>query len=219
MTTQLIRSKRRTLSLQVTADASLIVRAPEKLSEKIIRRFIEEKLPWITQKQRQAREVYRPPKKFEDGEEFLYLGRPCKLRVADLEKEPVLLKDGAIFLSKDYQPHATQFLEKWYRRQALEIISARAAQYSKFTGLKFSKIKITAAKTRWGSCSPSGTLSFSWRLIMAPLEVVDYVVVHEIVHLEEKNHGRNFWKKVGNILPDYKQQLRWLRLHEPSMAL
>ncbi len=168
MIDRLIRSKRRTLALHVTADARLVVRAPEKLPENIIRRFVEDRKDWILRKKQQAREHYSPPVQRTAAE---------KLRC---------------------------------REKAMEIIGPRVAHYSALSGYKPSDIKITSAKTRWGSCSPSGCVNFSWHLSLAPLEVVDYVVVHELVHLEEKNHSRNFWRKVERILPDYKEAYRWL---------
>ncbi len=101
--------------------------------------------------------------------------------------------------------------EAWCRQGALEAIAPRVDFFSGLTGLRPSKIKITGAKTRWGSCSPSGTISFSWHLALSPQEVIDYVVVHELVHLDEKNHSRRFWSKVERILPDYREPLKWLR--------
>ncbi len=83
--------------------------------------------------------------------------------------------------------------------------------YSEMTGLIHRSIKITSAKKRFGSCSPNGSLNFSWRLMMAPLNIIDYVVVHELVHIEERNHSKNFWNKVRIILPDYKQSEKWLK--------
>lgn len=219
MIDQLIRSKRRTLSLQVTSGAEVIVRAPEKLSEKRILHFIEQKRDWILQKQEEARAAFQPPKQFLEGEEFLYLGRRLKLRIADLERAPVVLAGEELVVSRDYHSEAAVFVERWYRREARRILTERVHHFSRLTGHVFSEIKITGARTRWGSCSPSGTLSFSWRLIMAPLAAVDYVAVHELVHLEEKNHSQNFWKKIERIVPDYPAHLEWLRRNEPAMNL
>lgn len=177
MNEKLIRSKRRTLGLQIAADATLIIRAPEKLSEKIIREFVEAKRGWIEKKQEQARASYRPPIKRDKKEVF------------------------------------------WCRQSAYEAILPRVRHFSQLTGLQPSDIKITGAKTRWGSCSPSGTISFSWHLALSPPEVIDYVVVHELVHLEVKNHSRHFWRAVGRILPGYEDSRRWLTRNGHELML
>ena len=99
----------------------------------------------------------------------------------------------------------------WYTTQANSLIAERVQWYAAKYGFEYHQVKITKAKTRWGSCSPNGNLNFSWRLIMAPMQAIDYVVVHELVHLHEKNHARGFWAQVEAILPDYVQQVRWLK--------
>jgi predicted metal-dependent hydrolase len=98
----------------------------------------------------------------------------------------------------------------WYRNQAKQVLTEQAARYACSTGLSYKKINITGAQKRWGSCSSSGNLNFSWRLVMAPMEVVEYVIVHELVHLREQNHSARFWKLVSEILPEYRSQRRWL---------
>jgi predicted metal-dependent hydrolase len=94
-------------------------------------------------------------------------------------------------------------------------VNLYAAQY----GLRYEKIRITSAQTRWGSCSPKGTLSFTWRLVMAPLEVIDYVVIHELAHLRVKNHSKTFWAEVESMLPDYTRHVAWLRKNGKFLTL
>lgn len=107
--------------------------------------------------------------------------------------------------------HQTLALEKRYRDAAKEYIPKRVEYYHQFTGGHFDKITIRDQKTRWGSCSASGTLSFNFRLMMAPPRVLDYVVVHELCHLTHMNHSKDFWNMVENILPDYKEHRKWLK--------
>ena len=104
-----------------------------------------------------------------------------------------------------------QALEKRYRDAAKEYIPKRAAYYHQFTGGHYEKITIRDQKTRWGSCSGTGNLSFNFRLMLAPPRVLDYVVVHELCHLTHMNHSRDFWNMVERILPDYKEQRKWLK--------
>lgn len=101
----------------------------------------------------------------------------------------------------------------WYRQLCFEYISQKAQFFSSKMQLKYKKIKIGKAQKRWGSCSSTGNLNFTWRLIMAPAEVVDYVIVHEIAHLQEHNHSVRFWSLVGRYCPDYKVHTEWLRVN------
>lgn len=104
-------------------------------------------------------------------------------------------------------------LQKRYRAKARARLESRVAYYHKFTGGRYTSITVRDQKTRWGSCSSSGTLSFNYRLIFAPPEILDYVVVHELCHLTHMNHSKDFWNMVGSVLPDYKTRRQWLRDH------
>ncbi|MBU0574542.1 MAG: M48 family metallopeptidase [Candidatus Margulisbacteria bacterium] len=100
---------------------------------------------------------------------------------------------------------------KWFRNDAREMITERLERYSRQTGIRYNKVKITSAQSRWGSCTSRGNLNFSWRVMTLPLEVVDYVVVHELMHIVEMNHSKRFWSKVAGVLPDYKERRKRLR--------
>ena len=114
---------------------------------------------------------------------------------------------------KHAQGNAQQAFQEWYRRQARQVIGEHVELFAAKYSFQYGKIRISSARTRWGSCSPTGDLSFSWRLILNPLEVVDYVIIHELVHTVHHNHSKRFWKKVEKILPDYKEYNKWLRKH------
>ena len=210
---QIIRSNRRTLALQIAPDASLIVRAPKKVSEETIVAFVQKKLKWILHHQKLARETYRPSVKreFADGEQFLYLGDWHKLFVLQDVTQPLVVNEKKFLLAEFFLPHAKKLFEQWYRKQAYEVIKDRVRHYTETAGLSFKRITITGARKRWGSCGPKGTLNFSWRLIMAPIMVVDYVIVHELAHLEVRNHSRKFWGKVRLLFPDYQPAETWLK--------
>lgn len=109
------------------------------------------------------------------------------------------------------ESHQVQALEKRYRDAAKEYIPKRVEYYHQFTGGDYQKISIRDQKTRWGSCSGKGTLSFNYRLMLAPPRVLDYVVVHELCHLTHMNHSKAFWNMVESILPDYKEHRKWLK--------
>ncbi len=209
---QLIRSHRKTIGLQITKDARLIVRAPQFASEEYIHQLIRRKESWIKTKQdyfkqRQDKILVR---KFIPGEKFLFLGQSYTLLVVeDLPKAVIL--DNSLMISKMVLANAQDHLEYWYKIQALEYITQQVKHYAQIAGVKYESIRINNATTRWGSCGYKDTLNFTWRLIMAPAKVVDYVVIHELMHLKQKNHSRKFWAEVSQMMPDYKKEERWLK--------
>lgn len=107
--------------------------------------------------------------------------------------------------------------EALYRAQAAEVFARKAAYYAARMGVTFQKITVRDQKTRWGSCSSKGNLNFNWRLVLAPVPVLDYVVIHELAHRREMNHSSRFWDIVGEMMPDYQIQRRWLRDHGGSL--
>lgn len=198
--------------MEITRDADLIVRVPKQASIKLIEKIVNEKQLWIRKKQDIARKRCQQitPKKFVCGEEFLYLGTVYKLTITD-STNPALKFDNAFYLSREYLGNARELFIDWYKDQGYKIIVERVNRYSSASGLKYNKVKITHAQKRWGSCSFKNNLNFSWRLTMAPLSVIDYLVVHELAHVKEKNHSKSFWNKVKDMLPNYEQQRKWLK--------
>lgn len=216
---QLIRTRRRTIALIVERDGRLVVRAPLHVTDGQILKFAESKADWIKAKQAQAKKnstVAR--KRYVEGEKFLYLGQAYALEFVN-HRKPALILDSRFYLARSASPRARQLFVGWYKKQALRVISERVNLYAAKYCYTCRQIKITSARTRWGSCSPNGNLNFTWRLVMAPLAVIDYVVVHELVHLKVKNHSKDFWGQVGEILPDYKQYIAWLKANGPFLTL
>ncbi len=214
------RSRRRSIAVEVHDDTSVIVRAPRWVSMKFINKFIDEKRGWILKKQNEAKGKMRnnPPREFAAGEEFFYLGEPYKLKLADKQEEPLTF-DGAFVMSERHRSRGRKVFTDWYRREAKRIIPGRARIISAMSGLKYKKMSITSAKSRWVSCSESGNINFSLFLVMAPLRVIDYVVTHEISHISELNHSKNFWGRVESLIPDFREQQRWLKQHEHLIVL
>ncbi len=217
---QIIRSRRKTLSLEIRPDARLVVRAPWRLADSVIEDFVAQKKSWILKKQNWVREKLKslPPRRFVNGETFLYRGQSYPLQIVPGQRPPLIF-NGVFQLSEKARERAKEMMAGWYRDQARSLVHERAQHYSKIAGLVFENIRITGARSRWGSCGPGGRLCFSWRLAMVPRPVLDYVVVHELVHLVEKNHSRRFWKKVEELFPDYPTCRRWLQENEPLTAL
>ena len=217
---ELIRSRRRTISISVTHDVRVIVRAPLRMPKKEISGFLEQKRRWILEKlelMRRRAELAKPAEPA-SGEEYPYLGRRLMLAVSDRAAEIEAVGDTLAF-PKAWLPEAERKLRQWYCRQAAAVLNERLQHWSLRTGIRHASARLSDARKRWGSCSSKGALNFAWRLIMAPVDVIDYVVVHELVHIEHLNHGKAFWARVGEILPDYREKVKWLREHSGLLGL
>jgi hypothetical protein len=217
---QIIRSRRKTFALIVQKDGSLVVRAPLRASDKQIQELAQNKAKWIVAKQEEMRRTYAAmrAKEYANGEAFLYLGKPYKLAIVDSNRADLTFGDQ-FYLAKSALPRAEAVFKTWYRQQASRVISERAARYAAQNGFTYQRVNITGARTRWGSCSARGSLNFTWRLVMAPIRVIDYVVVHELVHLKHKNHSRAFWDEVKRLMPEYQHQIKWLYEHGHTLRL
>ena len=150
------------------------------------------------------------PKEFIDGEEFLYLGRKYELSLVPRATKDVELTDR-LCLADRVRPFASRALKRWYQVAARQFIGQRCEWYAASIGCQPVSVKINDARKRWGSCGSKGTLNFSWRLIMAPPDIIDYVVVHELAHIGQLNHSAAFWRRVADVLPDYKIREAWLQ--------
>lgn len=209
---RLIRTKRKTIALVVEIDGSLTVRAPLRLSQRRILELVGQKAAWIQGKQTQARTM--PPivkaKSYITGETFWFLGKPYPLEIVPKTTQPLKL-DEKFYLAESALPKAGAVFSAWYKAQAAQILNQKARQVGERLGFTYRQIKITSAQGRWGSCTSQRTICFTWRLVMAPPAEIEYVVVHELVHLVEKNHSRQFWQQVEAILPDFKARRQWLK--------
>jgi hypothetical protein len=208
---RLIRSKRRTLALQIDAGGRLIVRAPLHLPRVEIERFVQLRAGWIHKHQQRSRAEARPDHAYQAGERFLYLGVEYPLEIVAEQCPALQLLDGVFRLSHSAQARASSLFTRWYRDQARLLFEQRARFHARRVGAHFEKITVSSARTRWGSCSNRRTLSFTWRLVMAPQAAIDYVVVHELAHLQHHGHTRAFWQQVEAWLPDWKAQADWLK--------
>jgi predicted metal-dependent hydrolase len=217
---RLIHSRRKTIALVIQSDATLTVRAPLRMSTVSIQEFVEAHAGWIRKKQAQAYASPPPLKKyFIDGETFLYLGNEFPLVIIPSQRPALTFDHTGFHLARSFLPKARQVFISWYRAQALALISERVAFHAQRNGFSWRKIRISSARTRWGSCTTRGTLSFTWRLVLAPLEVIDYVVVHELVHIKIKDHSQKFWHRVAEIMPDYKRHVSWFKKNGRFLSL
>ena len=208
---KIIRSKRKTITLVVKPDGQLLVRAPKRTTKREINALIKKYADWIEKKQAEAlaNQEKFSPHQFIAGEEFYFLGKKYPLRIGDNADNLTL--DSEFQLKSSRQKDAEKLFEQWYKKEARRIFTERMDFFAKKHGFHYAKLKLSSAKRRWGSCSESGNINLTWRLVMTPPEIIDYVIVHELCHLREANHSKAFWAQVADILPDYKQRRKWLK--------
>ncbi|MBT4989829.1 MAG: M48 family metallopeptidase [Rickettsiales bacterium] len=209
---KVIRSKRKTIALQVNSEAALIVRVPMRFSLNYVEQIIQQKHSWITKKQDDITNKINKftAKTFEDSEKFLYLGKSYNLTFTKDQKTDLIF-DNEFSIATNEKIFTRIILVKWYKKTALDHISKRIIYFAAAMGLAYKSVRLSDAKTLWGTCSQDNRLSFSWRLIMAPSDVIDYVVVHELSHIKHKNHSKQFWETVKNTLPLYQIHKKWLK--------
>lgn len=205
-------SNRKTLNISVERDRSIIVRAPHHLTPEKIEEIVQSKRQWIKEKLNHAQKypLVLESKEFVSGETLMYLGRNYQLLIIDEEIEGIEF-DQRFKISKSNQSKANELFKKWYLKQALKKIEPLAKKYAKSLGVEYNEFKTSEMKYRWGSCTPANNIIFNWRIIKAPMYVLEYLVAHELVHLIENNHTPRFWNILSIQVPNYEKAKNWLK--------
>ena len=206
---KIIRSKRKTISITINEDAELVVRAPKKLSIEKIQDFIYEKEKWINKKKKLIEDQMKDASL--NKNKLLYLGSlfPITLNRTSSKK---FIFSGEEFISNSNNPEILSLsIKKWYKNKFKEIAIPRLEYFADKYNLSVNQIRIKEQKTMWGSCSSKNNINLNYLLIMAPMDVIDYVIIHELVHTIHRNHSVNFWKSVESIMPNFKEAKRWLK--------
>ncbi|MEI6288829.1 MAG: SprT family zinc-dependent metalloprotease [Chloroflexota bacterium] len=220
MIDEVIRSKRKSIAIIVERDGKVIVRAPVKTPERLILAFVISKKAWISEKKLFALSLPQVKKRsFANGESLPLFGKQLPLRVSTLPGSKKVIFQNDIFYLANKETDPVTHFEKWYKKKAQTYFQERVPQLAAVYGLQYEKIRLSSARTRWGSCSFRGTLSFNWKLIMAPIPVIEYVIIHELTHLKIKNHSKKFWDDVERKMPDYKQRRDWLKKNGRQLSL
>lgn len=207
-------AKRRKLTITIERDCSVVIHAPKGVSDEKIRQVVDSKRQWIYEKinhSQKYQDLPHPPgKELVNGESALYLGRQYRIEIVndDLKK----VQFNQIFLIPNIQAtRKTDVLRSWYWERAKQKIIPRVQQHARELGVDPAEIKIVDNRYRWGSCTLKDNLNFNWRLIKAPMFVVDYVIVHELAHLLELNHSPRFWNIVRSKIVNSDKAKIWLR--------
>jgi len=213
------------LSLRIMPDGRIVIRAPYRTPLAEIESFFQSRKDWVRKKLGEmdaaAGKDGPSTRMFASGEKFLYLGEsyPLEIQSKDGRKRPLTLSWSRFILDEERTDEARVLFIEWYREEAKRLFADRVDHYSKRLNLLAKSIKITSAESRYGSCSPTNSLCFTWRLIMAPLAVIDYVIIHELVHVKVKNHSKKFWESVALAMPGYKVHRSWLRKNNHLLRL
>ena len=216
---ELIRSRRKSLSLEVGRQG-IKARAPLRMSKKLVLAFIHSKQQWLD-KQVNNRPAPIKEKQLISGTSLLFKSESLTLNIIENQRGKAFIENDQLHLPvvKSNRPLESTIKSKlitWYKRQALETLEQRIAHYAPLMNVELTdkqKVKVREYKRRWGSCDHLGSLSFNWRIIMAPNDVVDYVVIHELAHCHEFNHSKRFWNIVAGQMPDWKEKQNWLHVN------
>ena len=210
---QIIRSNRKTLSLSINENADLVVRAPHRLSDDEIQKFISEKSDWIDKKQRLVKAHLEDSENQLSSDQCLYLGSlyPLKIDNNNNNAKPISFNGDMFTTANVNRERINLLLKSWYKKRFIEVALPRLSYFSEKHKLKVNQVRVKEQKTLWGSCSSKNNINLNYLLIMAPMKVIDYVIVHELVHTIHKNHSAKFWQKVETIMPNYKDARYWLK--------
>ncbi|MCL2150233.1 MAG: M48 family metallopeptidase [Dehalococcoidia bacterium] len=222
---EIVRCARKTLGVVISPNGVVVARAPFNASRADIVDFVERSKPWIFKHLARYRQVYRP-RDFTSGEDIPYLGKKYKLKViSDGAGTPLALVGSRleIHVAHDLEGAARrkavkQIIVCWYTAQARQVLTTRLCKLACRLGICPTAVKVKHQVRRWGSCTASGVINLNWQLIMAPAEVIDYVIVHELCHLRVHGHQQEFWQCIGQYMPDYKKRRKWLRENGQALS-
>jgi len=214
------RSNRKTLSLSILKDGQIVIKAPLKMSDELIEKFVFEKQHWIRQK---LAYIEHNNEKFDNVikmKKFLLYGNEYSLKLADIKKIETSNNEMAIYIPKETQQEKILTkLKTWYKKLAKTTLENRLNYICNLVKLKPTNFRITDSKGRWGACNNRGAISFNYRVIMLPPSVIDYVIIHELCHLIELNHSKKFWNLVYSFLPNADAQKQKIKEYSFLLSL
>lgn len=217
---------RRTTDIVIERNGLISVRPPACMTPEQVDATVFSKRMWIYRNLAEWRDLNttRVAREWVNGESFLYLGSSYRLSLVDEQDELLKLKDGRFcllraVLEKDGKSGALAAFETFYREKGLMRLVSRVAHFAGKVGVSPGKVHIKDMGFRWASCLKNGDLHFHWKCMMAPLTVIDYVVVHELCHLRHRDHSAAFWNEVDKVLPDWRDRRDWLRVRGAGLDI
>ena len=219
-------SDRRTTDIVIERDGVITVYPPLQMTPEQVDETVFSKRMWIYRNLAEWRDLNatRITREWVNGESFLYLGSSYRLQLVQEQDEALKLKDGRFCLLRSVieaggSDAAQQAFETFYKDKGLPRLKKRVAYFAAKVGVPPGAVQIKDLSYRWASCLKNGDLSFHWKCLMAPLTMIDYIVVHELCHLHHRDHSDAFWNEVDKVLPDYRERKEWLRMRGAELDL
>lgn len=217
---------RQTTDIVIERNGLITVRPPSHMTPEQVDETVFSKRMWIYRNLAHWRDlnVTRVVREWVNGESFLYLGSSYRLQLVEVQDEDLKLKDGRFCLRRSVvkgggKAGASAAFEAFYRNKGLSRLASRVAWYSARVGVNPGTVQIKDLGYRWASCLKNGDIHFHWKCLMAPLTVIDYVVVHELCHLRHRDHTDAFWNEVDKVLPDWRDRRDWLRVRGAGLDI
>ncbi len=214
--------KRKTMLIRIENNGDVLVLAPMGMNDSTLFELLERKRDWIRRERLMLakRQKLSSAYKLEDGGVVLFLGKPCQICLTHHERKQCEIerKGSKINVSVPQECDWKQVVRTWYREQARGILTDAVDRYSTIMNVHPGRISIREQKTRWGSCSSKKNLNFNWKIVMAPLPVLEYLVVHEMCHLVHPDHSPRFWSEVRRFMPDYQSRRDWLKRYGTGLT-
>jgi len=207
--------RRKTTALKIK-DGEVSIHIPSRLPLKFAREFVVQKTTWIKTKLADQALKQIEEKKFIDGEMFFFLGEQYTLSLIQMDSAPLIIKNQQQLefhgrLNRLSKTAIRTALIRWYKQQAEEYLLVRTSLLSKQTRITPRSITVKTYKARWGSCNIRGELQYNWKLVLAPPNIIDYVITHELCHIKHHNHSAKFWQLVEHFSPSFKVSRLWLK--------
>jgi len=220
-----IRSDRRRSATFRVDQSGVSFRVPKEISRQKIVELVEKKTPWIRKKLEYAASL-TPPRllDFENGDPIPYLGKTycLKVQVGDYPHVELVGEDILVSVVEQHLTNSLYIqlvLERWFLDEAAILLAERLDFYAPIVGVRPTGMQVKAYKARWGSCKMDGQIQFNWRLIHGPVDVLDYVVVHELCHILQHNHSAAYWSEVARVMPDYEVRRKWLSQNGNTLTM
>ncbi|HNY60402.1 MAG TPA: SprT family zinc-dependent metalloprotease [Bacteroidales bacterium] len=213
--------RKKTVSIFIERDSSVRVLAPASASNETIETAIKSKEYLIFSKLAKWKELNQGKvnREYVNGQSFLYLGRNYRLKLTEDQNVPLKISGGFFLLDKKYLPKAEKVFKDFYKEKGLLKIKERIKVHEDKFSIKPTSVKVLDLQNRWASWTPKNGLNFHWKCVMAPVSVLDYIIMHEMVHLKYPNHSADFWNELDKKMPNFREQEKWLKRNGVKMSL
>jgi len=213
--------RKKTVSIFIERDSSVRVLAPASASNETIETAIKSKEYLIFSKLAKWKELNQGKvnREYVNGQSFLYLGRNYRLKLTEDQNVPLKISGSFFLLDKKYLPKAEKVFKDFYKEKGLLKIKERIKVHEDKFSIKPTSVKVLDLQNRWASWTPKNGLNFHWKCVMAPVSVLDYIIMHEMVHLKYPNHSADFWNELDKKMPNFREQEKWLKRNGVKMSL